>query len=102
MKEEKSTKYEGALYYLMTETIELNNNVLIPIAQQAHDDLLELVNRDKPMKPKLVWKNEEDKNIVAYRCLNCNGSLGAKLDDKPMFPNFCRHCGQKLDWSNEK
>ena len=62
----------------------------------------QLVKRNEPMKPKVAWKNEEDKEIVAYRCLNCNGSLGAKLDNKPMFPNFCRHCGQKLDWSSEK
>ena len=62
----------------------------------------EALKRNEPIKPKVAWKNEEDKEIVAYRCLNCNGSLGAKLDNKPMFPNFCRHCGQKLDWSDEK
>ena len=60
------------------------------------------LKRNEPIKPKVAWKNEEDKNIVAYRCLNCNGSLGAKLDNKPMFPNFCRHCGQRLDWSDEQ
>ena len=62
----------------------------------------EALKRNEPMKPKVAWKNQEDEGVVAYRCLNCNGSLGAKLDDKPMFPNFCRHCGQKLDWSDEK
>ena len=66
------------------------------------DTIYQALKRNEPMKPKVAWKNEEDKNIVAYRCLNCNGSLGAKLDNKPMFPNFCRHCGQKLDWSDEK
>ncbi len=60
------------------------------------------LKRNEPMKPKVAWKSEEDKEIVGYRCLNCNGSLGAKLDNKPMFPNFCRHCGQKLDWSDEE
>ena len=60
------------------------------------------LKRNEPIKPKLVWKNEEDKNIAVYRCLNCNAMLGVKLDNKPIFPNFCRHCGQKLDWSSEK
>lgn len=59
------------------------------------------LKRNEPMKPKVAWKSEEDESVVGYRCLNCNGSLGAKLDDKPMFPNFCRHCGQKLVWSDE-
>jgi DNA-directed RNA polymerase subunit RPC12/RpoP len=75
------------------------------IPQQLKDDfqlIEEALKRNEPMKPKVAWINEEDKNIVAYRCSNCNGSLGAKLDNKPMFPNFCRHCGQKLDWSDEQ
>ena len=59
------------------------------------------LKRNEPVKPKLVWKNEEDKNIAVFRCLNCNAMLGVKLDNKPIFPNFCRHCGQKLDWSSE-
>lgn len=75
------------------------------IPQQLKDDfrlIEQALKRNEPMKPKLVWKNEEDKNIAVFRCLNCNAMLGVKLDNKPIFPNFCRHCGQKLDWSSEK
>ena len=75
------------------------------ITKKLNEDIevvTKLLKRNEPMKPKVAWKNEEDEGVVGYRCLNCNGSLGAKLDDNPMFPNFCRHCGQKIDWSDEK
>ena len=79
---------------------------LIDKANYSTDDDIkiidEIVAKAEPMKPKLAWKSQKDEGVVGYRCLNCNGSLGAKLDNKPMFPNFCRHCGQKLDWSDEK
>ena len=70
--------------------------------RSALDTIYQALKRNEPIKPKLVWKNEEDKNIAVFRCLNCNAMLGVKLDNKPIFPNFCRHCGQKLDWSSEK
>ena len=69
---------------------------------ESEEIVLQALKHNKPMKPKIAWKSEEDKSIVAYRCSSCNGSLGAKLDDKPMFPNFCRHCGQAVDWGDEK
>ena len=83
-------------YYGFDSKIHNKNNNLI---KKYYETVKQAIKRNEPMKPKVAWKNEEDECIVGYRCLNCNGSLGAKFDDKPMFPNFCRHCGQKLDWS---
>ena len=94
--------YEGALYYILDGFTKLKGGKIVPLSQSAIDYLQELVKRNEPIKPKLMWKNEEDKNIAVFRCLNCNAMLGVKLDNKPIFPNFCRHCGQKLDWSSEK
>lgn len=85
-------RYEAELS--ITKQTEVAYDVVI----SARYEISKLVERDTPMKPKAAWKNEEDESVVGYRCLNCNGSLGAKLDDRPMFPNFCRHCGQRLDW----
>ncbi len=84
----KTTKYEGALYYLMTETIAYNNNVLIPIAEQAHDDLLELVNRDKPM---LVDEKTFSTFDNWWDCPKCKEGIIKQGD------NYCSRCGQKVD-----
>ena len=84
----KTTKYEDALYYLMTETVENNNNVLIPIAEQAHDDLLELVNRDKPM---LVDEKTFSTFDNWWDCPKCKEGIIKQGD------NYCSRCGQKVD-----
>ena len=96
-----------ALNYLVNVAVVGNKEydltaIIVKKVFTSEEIILQALKRNEPMKPKVAWINEEDKNIVAYRCLNCNGSLGAKLDNKPIFPNFCRHCGQKLDWSDEK
>ena len=96
-----------ALNYLVNVAVVGNKEydltaIIVKKVFTSEEIILQALKRNEPMKPKVAWINEEDKNIVAYRCLNCNGSLGAKLDNKPMFPNFCRHCGQKLDWSDKK
>ena len=84
----KTTKYEGALYYLMTETIAYNNNVLIPIAEQAHNDLLELINRDKPM---LVDEKTFSTFDNWWDCPKCKEGIIKQGD------NYCSRCGQKVD-----
>ena len=96
------SKEVEALNYLVNLAVVGNKENNREKVFTSEEIIFQALKRNEPMKPKVAWINEEDKNIVAYRCLNCNGSLGAKLDNKPMFPNFCRHCGQKLDWSDEK
>ena len=80
--------YEGALYYLMTETVAYNDNKLIPLAKQALDDLQELVKRNEPMRP--IYEKDGTRS-----CPCCKGNW--------LTPNFkfCSDCGQKLDWSDE-
>ena len=81
--------YEGALYYLMTETAQLNGGKIVPLSQSAIDDLQELVKRNEPMRP--IYEKDGTRS-----CPCCKGNW--------LTPNFkfCSDCGQKLDWSEEK
>ena len=80
--------YEGALYYLMTETAQLNGGKIVPLSQSAIDDLQELVKRNEPMRP--IYEKDGTRS-----CPCCKGNW--------LTPNFkfCSDCGQKLDWSDE-
>jgi rRNA maturation protein Nop10 len=88
--------YEGALYYLMTETAQLNGGKIVPLSQSAIDDLQELVKRNEPikLKTKRVKVSIDDYRIDDY-CPTCDEELYTTS-------NYCPHCGQKLDWSDEK
>ena len=88
--------YEGALYYLMTETVAYNDNKLIPLAKQALDDLQELVKRNEPMKVKRkTYLTDINCDELIGLCPNCNRFV------KDIYKR-CPDCGQKLDWSDEK
>lgn len=102
-KEEKSTKYEGALYYLMTETVAYNDNKLIPLAKQALDDLQELVKRNEPVRllaydnncGMVEAKSTEDYNYDEWYC--AMGYCPICGEQNPIDFNFCGKCGNKLD-----
>lgn len=94
--------YKGALFYLMNETYEYNGGKIIPKAQNAIDDLKELVERNEPMKVR--FRKYPDDN--RYDCPNCGCYLGFEANQPP-YPSlllrcgFCPLCGQKLDWEKQ-
>lgn len=60
----------------------------------------ELSKRDEPKKVcVIIWdlSTNEDWDI---ECPNCGALLGSVEDH--FKADFCWHCGQKLDWSNEE
>ena len=63
------------------------------------DALQELVDKETPKKTKVSTAIEYDQieedwyEKYYYYCPNCDN-----LVDKP---NYCPHCGQKLDWSEK-
>lgn len=90
-------KYEHLLGYLEHATF--------PMEYKAHETLKELFQRATPMKP-IRYDNGD------YKCPNCK-CFGVQIsirarqlssDDQylPMHLNYCRHCGQAIDWSDEK
>ena len=99
-------RYQEALDYIVTATNGANG-----IVQQIND-LQELVDKATPKKPILSddWKDEEQTDIYDENgfinplisiCPNCKKygiydfEYGEKFD-------YCKSCGQAIDWSDEK
>lgn len=55
--------------------------------------LKEAVEKQIPKKPKIHGHREgREINTISYTCPICNKHIGRE--------NFCKHCGQALDWSD--
>lgn len=65
------------------------------IEEPALSQLKELVDRDTPKKP-IKDESSKIRYVQTYVCPNCGGGFSG------MISNFCYHCGQKLDWSDEE
>lgn len=56
--------------------------------------LKELVDKETPMKVNMEdYHLEDEYEYPIYNCAKC----GKHLNDED---SYCRHCGQKLDWSD--
>lgn len=56
-------------------------------------DMIELIERDKPIKPKKTYFTTDE--ITQYNCSVCN----SRVDIPQLIQvNFCPKCGQRLDW----
>ena len=52
-----------------------------------------------PKKPKEIHEIAcEDVYYLAFVCPSCNTSVFGQ----PYRPNYCKHCGQALDWSDSE
>ena len=62
------------------------------------------VARDKQTAKKPSEQSCEEKTL--FKCNNCGYIMKVKYSDGTVFghsPNYCEHCGQKMDWSkNDK
>jgi len=74
--------------------------------EQALTELEELKKRDTPMKVKvneILTKGAEHKR---YTCPSCDYFFGyictTTTECNVLRDNFCHHCGQRLDWSDDK
>jgi len=72
--------------------------------QQALTELEALKKRDTPMKITQASRFTDDKKLYGmYACNNCHEVIPyITLNSKRLKPKFCYHCGQRLDWSDEK
>ena len=73
-------KYQEALDNLSHE---------VPMGCEDIATLQELVDKEIPKKPPLIWKHADPKT----RCSCSAGVIPAH--------NYCWYCGQKLDWSDD-
>lgn len=59
------------------------------------EECREAVERMKPKKPYDVEEREEtDFYYLAFMCPSCNEAVIGQ----PYRPNYCKHCGQAIDW----
>jgi hypothetical protein len=91
-------KYQEALHKVLYEVNEEKLALL--------DELEELKKRDTPMKVKvneILTKGAEHKR---YTCPSCDYFFGyictTTTECNVLRDNFCHHCGQRLDWSDDK
>lgn len=96
------SKYQEALDRLVEGNYLTNRE-----KKQFANILQELVDKETPKKPKKI--NAKDNPSVregsltyltgySYYCPNCNSFLG---NSNIQISIYCKHCGQKLDWSGE-
>ena len=72
-----------------------------PMADEIIEALTELERlQDKATPKKVIEIDPPPIRYYAYYCPNCESFL--RYSDNSKKPNFCHHCGQALDWSDEK
>lgn len=57
---------------------------------------LEALEKQIPKKPEET--NEREDGCLDFMCPNCNEAVIGQ----PYMPNYCKHCGQKIDWSDRE
>lgn len=63
--------------------------------EEDYNDFEKILNLSQPRKP---IKSDEQviRYVQTYECPNCGKAFTGKG-----ISNYCYHCGQKLDWSDE-
>lgn len=89
-------KYEEALHDLKMAykypKSKYNDSRLIEIRLNTLSELVERAIPKKPIKDEI----SRIRYVPTYVCPNCKGSFSGRLTIN------CYHCGQLLDWSEEK
>ena len=68
----------------------------IPLIAPAYELAINALEKQIAKKPTEVDERiEEDYYYLSFLCPNCGGSVTGQ----PYRPDYCKHCGQKLDWS---
>lgn len=99
---------------------EVRDNFVQSLAENAYLDIctsdemiiaIEAIEKQMPKKPCLEdqfidkseeWHKQYGISWKVYRCPACDWSTGiSTITREPYRPNYCKNCGQKLDWSAE-
>lgn len=84
-----------------TGTWGIKKEPYITIEVETEEDFKELqeaIKKQQAIKPIEVDEREDkDSYYLAFICPACKTTVFGQ----PYRPNHCKHCGQKLDWSEE-
>jgi len=83
---------EELAFYLSVTNTPKNNKILA----QADKILRQALKRNEPMKVDMM-EFELCSGELLFRCPNCRRTWHLHYGD-----TFCKDCGQRLDWSDEK
>lgn len=88
-------KYQEALEFLRSEDVTAWGNDKLEILYFHLDNIEELVEKATPKKA-IKSDVQNIRYITKYECPNCGGNFTGQLLD------YCYHCGQAIDWSDEE
>lgn len=102
--DDSANNYTATGRELEEAIIRINDDM--KLVRKALTELEELKQRDTPMKVKvneILTKGAEHKR---YTCPSCDYFFGyictTTTECNVLRDNFCHHCGQRLDWSDDK
>lgn len=96
-------KYEEALTKIKEsiKSFHIRCNSEVPKIEKERFELLqELVDKEKPKKPRYEGDGYDRRGIIIYDtwiCPNCGKSYEVDFEEYER----CPHCGQLIDWSKE-
>lgn len=104
MEKENRNLYEVALDNAINDIEYKHHDFGVDVPKKRLDEiklLQELVDKETPKKIiKLPYKDiygnkiEDSKTYFFNGCPNCKGNVGIQAE-------YCRHCGQKLEWEED-
>lgn len=63
------------------------------VVKTAYEMAISALEKQIPKKPNIHgYREGREINTISYTCPICNKHIGRE--------NFCKHCGQALDWSD--
>lgn len=76
-----------------------NDNTSLENKKNAIDIGIKALEKQIPKKPYDVDEREENSfYYLGFMCPSCNKAIVGQ----PYRPNYCKHCGQKIDWKVEE
>jgi len=66
----------------------------VAITEEEYNEYLELKEKATPKKA-IKDEIQDIRYITKYTCPKCGGKITGRVSD------YCYHCGQALDWSDE-
>ena len=87
-------KYKNAIGIIKACGLNIKGSKeLMEQAKQIGNTIIEALEKQIPTKPNIHgYREGREVNTISYTCPICDKHIGRE--------DFCKHCGQALDWSD--
>lgn len=74
-----------------------NTKLVLDVSNDDIGLIIEGVEKQIGKKPIIIYEHKEDNGLydLSFMCLSCDMNSNGQY----YRPNYCKHCGQKIDWS---